>query len=1732
EETPLLERYENVIMEKPQQVARYLFEQERIEALRRGLNGRLVLNREVLWQTVADVGLWGTASAGLGALRANSDIELALLDNPALGATVQLDPSSLGLKQLRRALLELLRIEEIESAYEQQELGEIELAVEGIEPSLSSGEDKRSQVTLKTMVSTPLQSWSPALVAKLFAAAGAASSGARGINVDGAELAALELQGQHSLDEGLCALGVDDPVVRQRLEYQISLLQIRSIARKTVSATEDDIDGGHIAALEDPCWWAGTGFGVRARKALDQWTVDDVQRFIRTLRLGHGVQERFQSYAIDGKSLQELEEEEMMNELALTSHEATVLGASIILLSRSPELGFGSSDFLKLRISNQHESVWTCKNSDNLLCLSIERVHKVILRPSQRLCALVNSVSAKRPRNANKTAVRVWYRVLEYSQVPKRVVAPTSKPGIDKSKSNSKIKPSATCSSFTDAGHGSVTQIMREATCNAAKGERLTRWDPLHPLIKAQTGIVNGWRFLGTSSIERGTNEEFARLSLAFDARAVATAVNNPDSYFRLCFVFQIGTFATLDATIKTVPVPLENGEHASHLFTLSPSFRLGNPSAGSAPGTRRQQAKKKRRAMPSRTRAKAAKDANASKIRVASGNQRAAPEPKAAPRPPRKETARGKPRTQRTEAKSLKELRKVMYSEHAQNERLEKLEKTQLQVSAAIESAVEAKLSPLKANAVEEELKRSAAFHLGALVGRSVEVAGVSGTIEPSTVIELREEARSKLRELQDEWDRNRSWVQDMETIQAERPEPKQDIKEEDVNGSSADPEADSAWANRVRSQFLATGKDVATYPLRPSTAGTAERCIKKLRLAVSRLGAKVILDMFRTIDGQRTGWVDQDQFKHFVHSVGHPDLLAQVSECLEALHKSLSDVSRPCVSGRGYKVRYERLVYSWTHDDKAYGQFLARRLWERAELCEFELLYFIERSETVESSVLREVDPDVSGEEIDLLRNCQANGNFLNAVLLRSNPEKLWRALVSKMKERPDEELENLARHGADEVRPAGKGVHTAHFARKIAEWTGVQLTEEELATFSRNTGAGVGFVDISEVRDKSAVDKNFDLRILLSELESLDSKGTGIVSGGDMYQALRGAFRLVGAQRDASELVRKYAMDFEKRHMPYVRWLGLTFQVSHDQVIEAELRRLGRWFALQEESKQRKVLARITESPCFDRAQTEHALADVGFKSTLLYDLCACAGAISGEDDVVVLEKVLARALKLGVGDRAAATTLRRLESCVTMRLVRGAGGVGKVLASLSRADSDGAGVVQVEDFAQALECSVDQLDVELLGADLGGTVQYESVLEELAQEHGYEKRFAEAFVRQKFKRAMKRCKITVSTSLYDLLLSHDEQAAGKISIHELSWALRTLDVHVDTEGPEADFLLKQFAGALANAGHDIDYERVIHACEAGGETEADRAAKEEAFFVHYFRRRLRQLASKFTGMLHVLDASPVGVLPPDGKCTVEDFRKVLLKAFNSSCQIERLKLDLAVKYALHHFTEESSSGSHLVSYEKFALAISSTSEEQARHEIVRSFREVSNACMDLFAVLRAYDGDLDGTISIRNFNRAFANLGASTVLSLECFEFLDALVDPGVVDYEVFIERAQALESQSGSKDAEGESVHSFFSAERLRSCLQRINAKALRSDAGPRTTRELFESLLHQSERPADDMFPDALSEWDIFFLLREHQVNLQTIEELSRALKGLLALVGSSRSPLMVDVVAWLRIVA
>ncbi|GBG29268.1 Hypothetical Protein FCC1311_054902 [Hondaea fermentalgiana] len=513
-----LERYETALEDNPGHVADSLFEQDRIEAIQRGLNGCLRLSRQQLWQLVADAGMWDTVAKGLGALRGDSETVLPLLDLGSLASLLHLESGSLAVRQLHRALLDLVRVESIETAFEQHERGDIEKAAAGFEMDSSLQQ-------WRPLVAIPFDQWTADHIAMLFRVCGAGERRGKPATfvsrcrVTGKYLLEREMQGSFCLEQELCSLGVLDSIVRQRLQYQISLLAKRVAARTNqdlrneLSGTDQAVMGGTVAArnattsLDDPegAWWASRAFGLRARKPIKRWSVSDIGRLGKLLRFAPAILSRMEAYALDGRGFVDLTRDEMRYELGLSPHEVEVLDASRKLLLIPPQVLLGSSDYLQVRVLNQHESLWEAGGPEGKLCLALHRVHTLILRPGPGLMQAVDFASRKLERRHLLPAARIWFRLLEYTPGARDAAGDETK-------------------SFSDAGAASLTAVIRKHTIDTV-GDRLRRWDPLHDLVQTRTGQLRGWRYLGTTSVERGCTDECARLDLAFNTAAFTSVL-------------------------------------------------------------------------------------------------------------------------------------------------------------------------------------------------------------------------------------------------------------------------------------------------------------------------------------------------------------------------------------------------------------------------------------------------------------------------------------------------------------------------------------------------------------------------------------------------------------------------------------------------------------------------------------------------------------------------------------------------------------------------------------------------------------------------------------------------------------------------------------------------------------------------------------------------------------------------------------------------------------------------------------------------------------------------------------------------------------------------------------------------------------------------------------------------------------------------------------------------------
>jgi len=1729
----------------PLEVVKALLEQDRIEAVRRGLNGHLKLPRELIWKIIADLGLWDGASKHLGRLKPDSDITLPLLDEGALAASLGLSGGSLVVKQIRRGLFKLLAVPELETYFEKQLLSEAEQAAAGVKFDESGRMEPQNNQCVWTK---PLSSWKTEDLSHFVQRLGGNAQKLLHAGLLGKELLELESHGSFSLAEGISSLDVGDDFISQKLQYQLSLLILRQRENPPRRSHRESITHSD---LDDNPWWAGGGFGVRARKRLSNWSLEDICKFAAFLRFPETTVAKIHAFAIDGVALQELSTKEMVEELCLSKHEAEVLEAAILLLKRPPEFDLGNSGYLQLRITNDADAM--SFDGDQILCLEPDRVHTIIIRPGPLLLHAVDHASKHISRDLDqgnaKPAIRIWFRLLEYKRMEEPQVSSvpwrnsfmkakhdenqSSKNKIRQAKPKKGREASRSCARFSDARAGSVTTVIREKI-NGDKDINLTRWDPLHKLLKNRNAIVNGWRYLVTTSIDRGLDEECARLSLCIDSTAMeAHRSSKQELLCKLCFVVQIGMMKSFESEMKVLFVP-ENDDKtsklslATHLFTLSPCFRVFSRLEKDLPENAARVSKTNNNKKKKNVNGKGA----AKKMEAKSFKRKAEVS---------KTTSitgsKGSENTTQAQAKVYspkKPQRKIRYADSYQREQLANLERSRREAELEAESEREKRKEAEEA----QTLRAKAAFELGSLVRSSSQQFPPTSPFNLSTE-DLQSLARSQLHQLRlgpdalktartssssslssaspsltdnedNEWlqvspdqakeqelDRKTAWVEEMFAVSDEE-------EKDDSGGENDDDEEEdnpsSDWAGRVQEQFLAQNSSALTYPLRPSSL-TAEKCIQKLRLALDRVGDELSFARLAISDLQCSGWLSHDQFLEFVRDLAHGD---------ELLFKDFLDISREwetnkptlikTVKGQKF-VRYERVVNLWSQDEQSFVTALATRLWRKADLDEFELLHGLERHIPVQIELLRELDPDLAQNEFDLLVDFNSNKSLLLMPLLRVEKAKCWDYIVSKLKEKRD--LLPFAKSTAK--------LTLEEFTTHLRQFVSVELHPDDLRDIFDFCAMSDGIIDCGEIFEASQFSNSIDLTALLEHLQRADVDADGRVSANDMFHGLCLSMKKKHNNLDS---VRALARDYEKRLITYIRWMELNLDLSRQKAAEFETQRLCLWFSRKDESERSRILQQGNGLDLMEFFKQQ------GFESHLFMDIVQDSNVQSA------IAHVLQRANALCDTTEASKQTAHFIVGTMIEKKVDG--GITELLRRLEERDLNAVGIVLIEDFCSALNCDMKDLEF-VFDLDATTEVTFEVFLEEAFNTFRPSRSYVGAFTEHKIRRAVKRFRLE-NLNIFDTMASHDETFSGFLSLHEFSWELKKFDIHLACQGFEAQYLLKRYGDHGTSFERPfIDYEMILLESMLDiAMSKGEQSSAKKEFLCCFLRRKLKGSDQSKVGILQVFDdvlmheysQGKTGI--SDGFCSSREAELVLRKSFAPRSHADEPKLSLAVKLV----NELYSSHNGLVNFRKLAAETAGPETEvldQARHVLSKFVAFKKRVARNLFDAFRKCDGDLNGTVSTRNINEALGVLGAEPITDDAC-RLADAFVSDGVIAYERLLNNAELVVARR--KPSKEKRISPQF----LEAVLRRINENVMRLNNHV-SSRAVFLSLVGPSS--------ETLTEWDMFFLLRQHHVHIDTIEELRPALRTILQhLKGSvsilqtlSEETMSINLNTWLRIV-
>jgi hypothetical protein len=409
-----------------------------------------------------------------------------------------------------------------------------------------------------------------------------------------------------------------------------------------------------------------------------------------------------------------------------------------------------------------------------------------------------------------------------------------------------------------------------------------------------------------------------------------------------------------------------------------------------------------------------------------------------------------------------------------------------------------------------------------------------------------------------------------------------------------------------------------------------------------------------------------------------------------------------------------------------------------------------------------------------------------------------------------------------------------------------------------------------------------------------------------------------------------------------------------------------------------------------PHVQRTALHQVLAKHSFSTPYLFDVCVCAGASVNESRVDyerLFSAALAKASNQPPGEEGAqGARTASLAFFVLDRLLKVVGNLSEVLRNLNAADHEATGLVTFDHLSRALQCSKKELTQVV--PDDGSMIQYEALLGSYAA--AFSLNAGKIFAHQKVRRAAKRCELVHGVSLGKWLFSHDEEKKGWVTIHQLSWELRMLQVYLECEGYEADYLLGGFKGSDDAESQAVDYERLLlEIAMEDALTFDERRRVKQAFVTNFFNRCL-SLPSRYIGMFHVLDSAwdVLDDTTASGLCSTKTFEFILREAFGSAT-CNPAKLDFAIRCAVELFTFDQTSE---IRYEDFANTFSQAekdpgapevwTQDKVRHAVVYVMRRAFSSVAEpshLYDQFRARDGDLDGRISMRETTQIFARMG---------------------------------------------------------------------------------------------------------------------------------------------------------
>jgi len=1647
---------ETELLDASESISGFATQQEYLEAVRRGLGGCLSLSRENVWKVVADIGLWTTVANELGDLRTDEIVKLPLLDIEALGATV--NATGLALKQLHRGLIDSLQIDSMESEYDAQQ----KLQVERV--AIGEAMDNK-----KGFYSTPLQLWDTSMLCRFLKCSNVDPSNFMELNICGADLFQIEQQGNFALEEGLKNLGINDELARQRLQFQISLAAIRS------NSFDDSFSSKTSSILlNDTCWWAGNPFGLRVKVALQRWQVKDVVRFFRMMRFSHDALERIEGYAIDGKSLLELTPHDMTTELELEPKERELLQSSLLLLSRPPEISMGQSLYLNVRLQDHNNSIVR----DGKIVLESSCVHRITLRPGSALIHAVNSTTTT-------PAVKIWFRLMEYME-------PCTKVGWNIDNRNQKPMMSEAVS-FSDQGCVSISSTMRQNT-NASGS--LQRWDPLHPLLQTRTGIVNGWRYLGTTSAKRGVEEECARMVLSFDPETLRKRDDGARCTYRICFAIQVESMDDYSKSkILKVPATIgEPNEFATHLFTLTEPFKVLNAKEilASKPVGKKKIPKKI--------------------IRRKVQTQNSVPPPPLVPSSPKQKPLEvEKPAVVHTTRPTRS--KPVIYVDTSERDRMEQLELE----NSRIKEQLELLQHTDHKESDDDETRTVAAFHLGNLLGYRKESPtkkqappspfssdsssnGRSSYNSSSSSSTSSGKSSPNILSSSSEED---NWIDDLITVD---PVLEESDSEHDLDETQA-----SLWAEKVKAKWF-DKEEILTYPLRPNDiAPVLTSCIKTLRLAINQTSASGCIAALVKYDKYHRGWITVDHFFEFVNTLGHGDwdyhnIFSLLLENKETNHL-LRDISSV------WFVRYEAAILAWTHDEEAYIRAMSHRIMKVANSKCCDLAYLFKLEDEINLETLQIFDVDVNKNDHRLVSARKLEQSYLMSPFVRSNTMLFVKSVIYALQEMhlsSKSKVDLMVLFRQYDVESLGE-VDLETLGMIVKQQLGVKMSTMELSLMCKSINGVDNIVRYNVLMDDHSCQfSQFNIDIAFDMLLSCDDRFAGRVGLEDMYQALCGAYisdiRQLAEYKKAQ--IRALALDFEKSNLQYAFWIGKRFGTKREKVFEFELFRLGKWLCAHDYTQD--ILKKIT-------TQSSGTWIAPTILVRILHEYHFCGdfgndffhGLEMERNGMVNYEALFHKSIQ----NCDCPETQKLIDSLSLSRLVQS--DFERILLELENLDFEGTGVLPHDVFTECLNVNVSAFKSFSFHT---GVVLYEDVLLNAISNSPDEDGCVRMVIASKIRRAGRRCSKLQERPLLDLFHSVDETNCGALPFGELLWQLRSLDVDVPDDGKQAQYLVDTYGSSRC-----IDYEKMLLECNES----------EKKDFLGSILYRCFKLENSITGMFHLYDSQMVGSevvehMDEGGSscyCTVNRLKDAFAICFPGVLEVGSRKTSDFFKFAVELY---SSSNGGLFRYAAFAVDMNEEifrndqvrkNQDQTRHTVVSILRIAEFRSVNLYDIMRAFDADLDGQISLRNLNKALHDaLGTPKLDEAAVRLVLPHSEDPEIVMYEEFVEQARYL--------LQGKlSYTQLLSPPRLQSVLRRINTIIIRAKELS-TARQVFTELLLQSNESDDDK---CLTEWDIFYLLREHSVRVFSIEDILLSLKVLLQ--ASSCTSIQIYLSDWLKLV-